>query len=93
MVNLLKETLEILSSHGKVPGDVRWVGIRPPYLEVIAPTKRPAPDPMPFGTWADFEKFADFEYNAGFGGNEVQCDLVVVGADWWLERGEYDGSE
>ena len=29
----------------------------------------------------------------GFGGAEVNENLFVVGADWWLERHEYDGSE
>jgi hypothetical protein len=32
-------------------------------------------------------------YDDGFGGNEIPLSLVVVGDDWWLERGEYDGSE
>lgn len=36
---------------------------------------------------------ADTEYNNGFGSQKVARDLVVVGDNWWLERGEYDGSE
>ena len=44
-------------------------------------------------TWEDFAKAADHTYDNGFGGNEVNLRLVVVGDDWWLERGEYDGSE
>ena len=40
-----------------------------------------------------FWKLADKNYHAGFGGQEVAIDLLVVGRDWWLERHEYDGSE
>lgn len=32
-------------------------------------------------------------YDNGFGGQEVVTDLVILGDNWWLERGEYDGSE
>ena len=41
----------------------------------------------------DFLKLADFNYNNGFGGNEISLALKVVGWDWWIERHEYDGSE
>lgn len=47
-------------------------------------------------SWFTAEEFlalADFKYDAGYGGNEVLNSLMVVGKDWWLERGEYDGSE
>lgn len=36
---------------------------------------------------------ADREYNNGYGGAEVDEYLQIVGDNWWLERGEYDGSE
>jgi hypothetical protein len=77
-VKLLQETLEIMSQHNKTPADVRWVG---------------SFDGMFVGTWPDFVSRANFEYNPGSGSNEVAMNLVVVGDDWWLERGEYDGSE
>ncbi|WP_421354963.1 hypothetical protein [Streptococcus suis] len=32
-------------------------------------------------------------YDSGYGSANVATDLVVVGKNWWLERGEYDGSE
>ena len=32
-------------------------------------------------------------YDNGYGSNEVNESLMVVGDDWWLERHEYDGSE
>lgn len=41
----------------------------------------------------DFKKYANTEYDAGYGSPEVATDLLVVGADFWLERYEYDGSE
>lgn len=47
------------------------------------------------GKWFDFEVFkehANFDYDAGYGGAEAPC-VIVVGDNWWLERGEYDGSE
>jgi hypothetical protein len=89
-VNLLKETQAMLASRGKTPLDVRWVGTRyPNFMEGIAPR----PNEAPFGTWEEFAAFASFEYDAGSGGAEVNTDLVIVGDDWWLERGEYDGSE
>lgn len=83
-MNLLAETLEILSMYGKTPTDVRWVGHRP---------REGVSESTPFGTWDDFARFANFEYDPGYGGNEVEGELVIVGDDWWLERGEYDGSE
>ncbi len=43
--------------------------------------------------WEVFEVYADFEYDSGFGGQEVAPDILVVGDGWWMERGEYDGSE
>ena len=36
---------------------------------------------------------ADKMYDDGYGGVEVDQSLMIVGDDWWLERGEYDGSE
>lgn len=44
-------------------------------------------------TWQEFTGIADFNYYAGYGTAEIPGDLVVVGSDWWLERGEYDGLE
>jgi len=44
-------------------------------------------------TWKDFKKNADVDYNSGYGSSKVAQDLLIVGENWWLERGEYDGSE
>lgn len=44
-------------------------------------------------SWDNFVKIADFEYDDGYGGNEIGDKLKIVGEDFWLERHEYDGSE
>ena len=44
-------------------------------------------------TWEDFASNANFNYDNGFGGEEIFTDLLIVGDSWWLERHEYDGSE
>jgi hypothetical protein len=74
--NLLSETLHLLNLHEKLPSDVQWVGA------------------VDFGwfTWRQFERLADCEYDSGYGSSdEIPQDLVVVGEDWWLARGEHDG--
>lgn len=46
------------------------------------------------GTWDAFAALADFDYDAGFGGQNIHASLRVVFNDGsWLERHEYDGSE
>ncbi len=77
-MSLLVETTTEMADNGKLPEDVRWVGSRDGKLA------------MP---WADFAEIADFDYDNGYGGQEIAKDLVVVGVDWWLERHEYDGAE
>lgn len=75
--NLLVETIEALRKHGKTPEDVQWIGT-----------------PERCFNWMGFEMLAkDFKYDAGLGSAEVNSALLVVGEDWWLERGEYDGAE
>ena len=44
-------------------------------------------------SWEEFEKLANFDYNNGYGLVAIDLNLIVRGSDWWLERGEYDGSE
>lgn len=42
----------------------------------------------------NFERLAkQANYHSGYGAAHVPTDLVIVGKGWWLERGEYDGSE
>lgn len=77
MQNLKTETLDELTKNGKKPSDVKWCGSRGHFQF----------------SFDDFLKIADIEYDSGYGGNEIARDLVIVGENWWLERGEYDGSE
>lgn len=78
LINLKKETLDILNRHNKTWDDVEWVGDI--YQNVTVDKDK-------------FLILADREYDNGYGGNEVSLNLVVVGKDFWLERHEYDGSE
>lgn len=43
--------------------------------------------------WEMFRKYADFDYDDGYGGEEINTHLYIVGEDFWLERHSYDGSE
>ena len=85
MVNLLNETIEILNGHGKTENDVIAV-LGTIYIDYGNGKEVKT-------SWENFKKYADFTYNEGFGGNEISIDLKIVGKDFWLERGEYDGSE
>lgn len=44
-------------------------------------------------SWEQFKKHANFNYDNGYGGVEINPKIVICGEDWWLCRGEYDGSE
>lgn len=98
-MNLLTETLKVLEENGKSPKDVLWVGF-PDSLDSYESAKF-LPDDAKYGTkinpeigtWDDFKKLADRQYDDGYGGAEVNEKLLIVGSDWWLERHEYDGSE
>jgi hypothetical protein len=78
MCNLLLETLDELNQYKKKPSDVLWIGTR---------------DGKKAMSWEEFANKADFEYDDGYGGVEINLNLVVVGDGWWLERHEYDGAE
>jgi hypothetical protein len=77
MTNLLIETIECLTEHNKGVFDVEWIGNKTKYCI----------------DWHDFILLANFEYNSGYGGAEIPSDLIVVGKDFYMTRGEYDGSE
>lgn len=85
-INLLDETIATLLRHGKSPADVIWVG-------ACASDNYDA-EVKPFSfSWPEFCTVADVVYDNLYGSHEINGNLVVVGSDWWLERGEYDGSE
>lgn len=82
MQNLKQETLEILAKNGKTAEDVLWIGLS--LFDEVNYVELPK---------EKFWRCADRVYDNGYGGQEVDFSLVVVGKDWWLERAEYDGSE
>ena len=40
-----------------------------------------------------FWELSDTEYDSSYGAPEIATDLTLVGEDFWMERGEYDGAE
>ena len=78
MANLLKETKEILERHGKTFDDILFVGDKSDHSKM---------------TVKEFLEHANFEYDDGYGLEEINTELILVGKDFWLERHEYDGSE
>ena len=77
-MNLLNETRDILVSNNKTFDDVLFVGDKATHTKMIV---------------KEFLEHANVEYNDGFGSEEINTDLILVGKDFWLERHEYDGSE
>ena len=77
MINFLEETTDFLAEHDKSWNDVHFIRTNEVQVKDIE----------------KFKKSMDFEYDNGYGSEEIPLDLVVVGKDWWLERHEYDGSE
>jgi len=78
-MNLLKETLEALKHYNKKESEIIWIGSDNGEYVI---------------TWNKFKDIAkNINYNSGYGGQEIAVDLVIVGNNWWLSRGEYDGSE
>ena len=76
-INLLEETIKILANHGLTLEDIQFIKTRNGDF-------RPK-----FGG----RKFLDVDYDNGYGGNEIDLNLKIVGYDWGLERHEYDGTE
>ena len=77
-MNLLNETRGILLSNNKTFDDVIFIGDRTTHTRM---------------TVKDFLEHANVEYNGGYGIEEINTKLILVGKDFWLERHEYDGSE
>ena len=44
-------------------------------------------------TWEEFIALANVDYDCGYGSQKVAMDLVIVGDNWYMDRGEYDGQE
>ena len=77
MRNLYEETIKQLTANGKTLDDIAAV-----QGEDFA---------ISIDEFIELSKQLD--YDSGFGAAHVATDLVIIGDDWWMERGEYDGSE
>ena len=77
MINLYDETVSFLTQHGKSIDDIVFVSGNG--------------HEIPIDNFVAIAKA--YNYDEGYGSNEVPIDLLVVGKDWWIERYEYDGSE
>ena len=77
MTNLYEETVRCLLVYGKSMSDVAFVSGNG--------------HEIPLDNFIESAK--SYDYDNGFGGEEVPLDLLIVGKDWWMERHEYDGSE
>ena len=86
MKNLLKETEEMFAEYGKTWEDVKGICLGYYYKYWDEPTNVSI-------SVDQFIKVADRLYDNGFGGQEVNKYLMIIGDDWWMERHEYDGSE
>lgn len=78
-MNFLAETKRAINLSGHVPSDIVFIG---------------SVDSGHACTWDEFLLLADFDYDCGFGAQEVPCDLIIAfsdGSTMW--RHEYDGSE
>ena len=77
LTNLFKEVDEVLGRNGKCLSDIRFI--------------------MGGGYEISIEDFvriaAEVNYYGGYGHQYIPEDMMIVGDDWWLERGEYDGTE
>lgn len=77
MRNLYDETVAFLAEHNKSFNDVVFVSGNGYEIELN-----------------NFIKISTkYDYDEGYGGNEVPMDLIIVGEGWWIERREYDGLE
>lgn len=77
MTNFLDETKEFLSEHGKSLDNILFI----------------QDDKFSVKDKELFFYFMNFEYDDGFGSQEIPGSLIMVGKDFWIERHEYDGSE
>ena len=79
-MNFKSETIAVLRENNKTVDDIRWIGV----------CHRKSSYRIPVN---EFFANADFFYDSGYGLNEISLALYIVGDGWWMERGEYDGSE
>lgn len=80
MKNFLKETEYEITARGFDESNIVFIGS--------------LYDMTGFPNWEAFAAQADFEYDDGYGGQEIRGDLVILFDNGGkLIRGDYDGSE
>lgn len=67
-------------------------------IEVLKDNNKTIEDIIWFGSRNErntnnLKNFLDVCYDSGYGCNEIPSGLILVGDTFWLNRGEYDGSE
>lgn len=78
-MNFLKETKNVIKESGHNLKDVMFIGSSNGEYRM---------------NWDKFRDVADFEYDSGFGSQEIAVDLIIYFNDHtYIVRGEYDGSE
>jgi len=77
MVNLLQETIKVLSYYDKTLEDIEYVQLDDEYCLS--------------GDFVKLAE--TINYDAGYGLAYINQNLLIIGNNWWLERREYDGSE
>lgn len=84
MSNLLDETQKILAKHNHTLDDILYM------QGSASESESPLTAKVDANT---LRNLLDFEYYSGFGCVDININLKLIGADFWLERHEYDGSE
>lgn len=80
MKNLKNETIEFINSIGKKDEPIEFIGI-------IQEGKRKS------CCWVDFLELSDFDYDDGYGLQEISDICIIFDDNSWMSRWEYDGSE
>ena len=78
-MNLLKETVYQIENRGHTVQDIIFIGSEISGYQC---------------TWDEYKILANFDYDNGYGGQEVATDLMIAFNDGsTLRRDEYDGAE
>ena len=78
-MNFLEETIDKIEAKGQTVENIVFIGSRGSGHSC---------------TWGQFVELANFNYDDGFGGQEIPSDLMIAFSDGaMMTRGEYDGSE
>ena len=77
-MNFLEETITKIYASGHSLNDVMFIGTEDGYHRI---------------SWSKFEKISDFDYDSGFGCQEIPSLIVYFKDNTYMFREEYDGSE